>query len=557
MDTKGSKAPELPEVLTQMPMPSTCAPQQGVKTLVSSSTVAAQALANVIRPCYGPCGRQKLLMTAKGGTVCTSNVGAILKALQLEHPTAWLLREAAQTQAENGGDGTAFVVLLAGALLEQAELLLRAGLSRAQLRDAYAAAIVEVLAVLPSLVVRAMGPLEDPFWVLYSVMNTHTLSQTHFLTELVTQACWATREANGDFNPERVCVCTLRGATLEDSCLLPGLAVAWKLCGQVTTVLRGARVGLFACTFGPNSPNTPATARLSNPDDLTKFKKGNEQLVEKQVSQLAAMNINVVVVWGEIDEKTLICADKSGIMVIQATSRSGMTYLSEMLGTPLQPHLLPPVVPGKCQRVYGRELGESLAVVFEWDCPSTPALTLVLRGATVEGLRSAEQAAYHGIDAYFQLSQDPRLLPGAGATEMALAKFLSEKGCQLEGPSGPAFLAFAQALRSLPEALAENAGLTVPNVMAEMYGAHQAGDCLIGVGEEGIINAAQEQVWDTFLTKAQGLRVVGNVVLQLVAVDEVIVAKKIPMKQQDSKSDSKKANEYPSLVGKNILRTNK
>ncbi|XP_004476366.2 T-complex protein 1 subunit theta-like 2 [Dasypus novemcinctus] len=544
MDNRVPSALDLPQLLAQSTEQSTRGPRGEMYLL--SSTAAVQALASVIRSCFGPCGRQKLLVTAKGETICTGYTTAILQALELEHPAAWLLREAAQTQAENSGDGMAFVVLLTQGLLEQAEHVLRAGLPRSQLREAYATATTEILALLPSLVIRSLGPLENPFWALHSVMNTHTLPQADFLTNLVAQACWAARELDGNFKPQCVGVCTLRGATLENSCLLPGLAVSGKPCGQVTMVVGGARVALFACPFGPASLNAPASARLSNSEELSKFRKGSEQLIEKQVAQLAAMAINVVVVWGEIDEKTLIRADNCGIMVIQTKSRREIAYLSEVLHTPLMPRLLPPLVPGKCQRVYGQELGEALAVVFEWVCPDTPALTLVLRGPTTEGLRAAEQAAYHGIDAYFQLCQDPRLLPGAGATEMALAKILSEKGRKSEGPNGPAFLAFARALKSLPETLAENAGLAVSEVMAEMHGAHQTGNSLIGVGEEGLINVAQEEVWDTLIAKAQGLRVVADVVLQLLTVNEIIVARKIPTQKRDLDPDSKKTKKCPS-----------
>ena len=60
----------------------------------------------------------------------------ILRALELEHPAAQLLRLAAQSQAEQSGDGAAFVALLAQALLAQVERLLRASLPRAQLREA-------------------------------------------------------------------------------------------------------------------------------------------------------------------------------------------------------------------------------------------------------------------------------------------------------------------------------------------------------------------------------------------------------------------------------------
>ncbi|XP_014684510.2 T-complex protein 1 subunit theta-like 2 [Equus asinus] len=521
---------------------------------VLSSVAAAQAVARVIRPCYGPHGRQKLLVTARGDTVVTGYAAAILRALELEHPAARLLREAAQTQAEQSGDGAACVVLLASALLERAERLLRAGLPRSQLREAYAAAAAETLAQLPGLAVRSLGPLENPFWALYSAINTHTPCQTSCLTKLVAQACWAARELDGSFQPERVGVCALPGGRLEDSCLLPGLAVAGKACGKVTAVPRGARVALFACAFGPASPSAPATARLCSPDDLTQFREGSEKLMEKQVGQLASADINVAVVWGEVDENTLPQADKHGIMVIQAKSRREMVYLSEVLGTPLMPYLLPPLKPGKCHRVYRQELGEGLAAVFEWECLGTPALTLVLRGPTTEGLRGAEQAAYHGIDAYFQLCQDPRLLPGAGATEMALVKILSDKGRKLEGPRGPAFLAFAHALRSLPETLAENAGLAVSEVMAEMHGAHQAGNFLTGVGTEGIINVVEEEVWDTLTAKAQGLRAAADVALQLLTIDEIIVAKKSPKIQEDLSPYPKKAKEHPSPVRKQSPR---
>ncbi|CAK7295195.1 T-complex protein 1 subunit theta-like 2 [Vulpes lagopus] len=542
-------APPLPERLGPGPRRRARGPGAQEEHLLCS-VPAAQTLARVIRPCYGPHGRQKLLVTARGTTVFTGSAAAILRALELEHPAARLLREAAHTQAESCGDGAAFVVLLAEALLQQAEHLLRAGLARSQLREAYAAATAEVLALLPSLSIRSLGPLEDPFWALYSVMNTHSASQMDYLTKLVAHACWATKELDGSFHRERVGVCTLRGGRLEDSCLLPGMALSAKPCGQVISVLHGARVALFVCAFGPASPNAPATARLSSSADLTKFRKGSEQLIEKQVAQLVTACINVAVVWGNIDENTLTLADKYGIMVIQARSRRDMVYLSEVLGTPLMPYLIPPLKPGKCQRVYQQDLGEGVAVVFEWECPGTPALTIALRGATAEGLKSAEQAAYHGIDAYFQLCQDPRLLPGAGATEMALAKILSEKGSRLEGLNGPAFLAFAQALQSLPETLAENAGLVVSEVMAEMKGAHQAGNLLVGVGVEGIINVTQEGVWDTLVAKAQGLRAVADVALQLVNVDEIVVAKKSPMCQQDSNPVPKKAKECLSPVKK-------
>ncbi|XP_055468862.1 T-complex protein 1 subunit theta-like 2 [Psammomys obesus] len=501
------------------------------QSCIMRATTAAQTLANIIRPCFGPYGLQKFLVSATGETICTGHAAAILRALELEHPAAQFVREMVQTQAENAGDGTAFVILLTEALLEQAQYLLWAGLARIQLREALATATAEVLTVLPSLAIRSLGPLEDPSWALYSTINTHTLSNKPFLTRLVSQVCWANREPNGRFKPERIGVCMLQGGTLLDSLILPGLAISGKPCGQKTEVTGGARVALFICPFGPTNPLTLATPSLSNMEELLRFQKQTE-LVEKEIEQLAAMNINVAVVWGQVNENTVLRADIYGIMVIQAQSRKDMVYLSETLGTPLLTHLLPPLEPGKCQKVYKKELVDNAAVVFEWQHENAPSLTVVLRGPTMQGLRGAEQAVYYGIDAFSQLCLDPRMLPGAGATEVALAKMLADKGSRLAGPNGLAFLAFAQALRTLPKTLAENAGLAAQHVMAEISGIHEAGNFLVGVGTDGIINVANEGVWDIMRTKAQGLQAVAELVQQLVTVEEIIVAKETPVFQK-------------------------
>ncbi|XP_028630438.1 T-complex protein 1 subunit theta-like 2 [Grammomys surdaster] len=516
---------ELPQRLMKPGLEKNSESQEEEPSYILRATAAAQTLASIIRSCYGPYGRQKFLVTAKGETVCTGHAAAILKALELEHPAAQFVQELAQTQAENAGDGTAFVVLLTEALLEQAHYLLWAGLTPTQLREAFATATAEVLDALPSLAIRSLGPLEDPSWALYSVMNTHTLSNADYLTKLVAQVCWVSREPNGSFKPESIVVCVLQGGTLTDSRIFPGIAIAGKVCGRKTEVLNDATVALFDCSFGPTNLFAKAAPRLSNPDELLRFRRQAER-VEKEITQLAVMDINVVVVLGEVNEKSVEQADYCGIMVIQAKSRKEIVYLSEKLGTPLLGRLLPPLESGKCHKVYRKEFGDNAMIMFEWEHEIAPFLSVVLRGPTIHGLRGAEQAVYYGIDAFSQLCQDPRLLPGGGATEMALAKMLEDKGSRMAGPSGLAFQAFAQALSSLPKTLAENAGLAAQSVMAEMSAFHQAGNFFIGVGADGLVNVTLEGIWDILKTKAQGIQAVAELVQQLVTVDQIIVARK-------------------------------
>ena len=55
----------------------------------------------------------------------TNDAATILRELEVEHPAAKILVMASQQQEQECGDGTNFVLGFAGALLENAEELLR------------------------------------------------------------------------------------------------------------------------------------------------------------------------------------------------------------------------------------------------------------------------------------------------------------------------------------------------------------------------------------------------------------------------------------------------
>ena len=55
----------------------------------------------------------------------TNDAATILKELEVQHPAAKMLVFASHHQEQECGDGTNFVMIFAGALLENAEELLR------------------------------------------------------------------------------------------------------------------------------------------------------------------------------------------------------------------------------------------------------------------------------------------------------------------------------------------------------------------------------------------------------------------------------------------------
>jgi len=71
------------------------------------------------------------------------------------------------------------------------------------------------------------------------------------------------------------------------------------------------------------------------------------------------------------------------------------------------------------------------------------------------------------------IPQDSRQLPGAGASEIELAKRIAQFGEACPGLEQYAIKKFAEALEVVPRALAENAGLNPTEIVSKLYASHQ------------------------------------------------------------------------------------
>src|SRR5438128_6796242 len=89
-----------------------------------NNIAAAKAVADAVRSTLGPRGMDKMLVDSMGDVVITNDGVTILKEIDIEHPAAKMIVEAAKTQDQEVGDGTTSAVIIAGELLRRAEELI-------------------------------------------------------------------------------------------------------------------------------------------------------------------------------------------------------------------------------------------------------------------------------------------------------------------------------------------------------------------------------------------------------------------------------------------------
>lgn len=103
----------------------------------SSQIDACRTIAQTVQTSLGPYGRNKIVINHLAKMILTSDAATILRELEVVHPAAKLLVMASQQQEAEMGDGTNFVIILAGELLKKAEELIRMGLKTSDIVSGY------------------------------------------------------------------------------------------------------------------------------------------------------------------------------------------------------------------------------------------------------------------------------------------------------------------------------------------------------------------------------------------------------------------------------------
>lgn len=78
-----------------------------------------------------------MLVSSDGDVTVTNDGATIVEKMEVNHQVAKLLVDLSKSQDDEIGDGTTGVVVLAGALLEQAQILLDKGIHPTRIADGY------------------------------------------------------------------------------------------------------------------------------------------------------------------------------------------------------------------------------------------------------------------------------------------------------------------------------------------------------------------------------------------------------------------------------------
>lgn len=442
------------------------------------------------------------------------------------------------------GDATCLVIVLAGELLGKAEELLRLGLKTSDIIQGYEKACQYAVEQLEELSIDEVGNVrskEELAKALRTVISAKQNGSEDTLAELVAEAVLAVLPKNpANFNIDNVRVVKILGGSLEQSKVVRGMVFNREPEGIIKKAAK-AKVAVYTCPVDISQTETKGTVLLHNAKEMLDFTKGEEHQVETIVKEIHDSGVRVVVGGSTVGELALHYLNRYGILVIKVLSKFELRRLCRVVGASPLARLGAPMPDemGQISVVETQEIGGDRVTVFRQDNEETRTATIVLRGATQNHLDDVERAVDDSVNVIKAVTKDPRLVPGAGATEMELLERVKAMGERTPGLMQYAIRKFGEAFEVIPRTLAESAGLNATEVLSRLYSAHAAskerkgGDkywWCTGVDIEnqegtGVCDAEEEGILDLLSTKSWAIKLAAEAARTVLSVDQIIVAR--------------------------------
>ncbi|KIJ37599.1 hypothetical protein M422DRAFT_81515, partial [Sphaerobolus stellatus SS14] len=525
---------------------------QGLEDAVLRNIQAVSELSDLVRTSFGPNGRNKLIINHLGRLFVTSDAATIIREIEVVHPAAKLLVMASQAQETEMGDATNFVLIFAGELLKMAEPLLVMGLHPSEVIQGYELGSIKALAELENL---SLTNLPSPLTkgalavALKPAIASKQLGSEDALAPLVAEAALAVMPSNPkNFNVDNVRVVKIMGGGLAQSRVVRGMVFPREPEGNIKKATK-AKVVVFTCGLGTAQTETKGTVLLKNADEMLNFTRGEEKHMENIIKEIADSGVKVVIAGSSVDELALHYFNRMDIVIVKVLSKFDLRRLSRVVNaTPLARMGAPtPEEAGYCDVLETTEIGGDRVTVIRQltdeerngavaGGEKSRTATIVLRGATQNALDDQERAVDDGVNVLKALLKDGRLVPGAGATELELARRVESYGASLKGLSQHAVRKFASALEVVPRTLAENAlgGAEGAEVLGRLWARHNSGqegstswgvDIEVDSGTDGTLQASTHDVYDSLAAKSWAIKLATEAALAVLSVDSIIMSK--------------------------------
>lgn len=498
-----------------------------------ANIIAARSVATLLKTSLGPRGMDKIMVSPDGDVTVSNDGATIMEKMEVSHQVAKLLVELSKSQDDEIGDGTTGVVVIAGSLLEQAQLLIDKGIHPLRVADGFETACNQAVEYLQTIAdeidINRDNNAELKKCAITALGSKVVSQHQDKLAEIAVNAILSVADLERkDINFDHIKVVGKAGGSLEDTELINGIIIDKDMSHpQMVKTVDDAKIAILTCPFEPPKPKTKHKVEITTKEAYEALYELEQNYFKEEIKRVKDSGANLIICqWGFDDEANhLLMLNK--LPAIRWVGGVEIELLAMATGARIVPRFseLTPDKLGVASKV--EEIGfgtthEKMIVVSETG--RCKAITIFVRGGNQMIVAEAQRCVHDALCVVRNMILDNKIVYGGGAAELSCAMKINQYADNVPTLDQYAIRGFADALEVIPTALAENSGYppieTVTKLkrrIADEQCTHYGIDCL-SLGTEDMREAG---VYESLSSKIQQLQLATQVTRMILKIDDV------------------------------------
>ncbi|MBD3314063.1 thermosome subunit [Candidatus Woesearchaeota archaeon] len=501
------------------------------KNAQRNNIMAAKMVAETVRTTLGPKGMDKMIVDSLGDVIVTNDGVTILNEMNIEHPSAKMIVEVAKTQEDEVGDGTTTAVVIAGELLKKAEELLDQEIHPTVVAKGYRIAAEKSQTILRNLSADVTKNDTDTLKKLAMTAMTGKGAEAakEKLADLTVKAVNSIMDNEGEkiyIDREDIKLEKKVGGSVEDSEFVEGIVLdKEKVHTGMPRSVKEAKIALIDSALEIKNTEIDAKIQITDPNQMQAFIDMEEKMLREMVEKISKSGANTIFCQKGIDDLAQHFLSKKGIYAARRVKKSDMEALARATGGKIVSNLddLSSDDLGKSGIVEEKKVGDE-DMTYVQNCRNAKSVTILIRGGTEHVVDEVKRAMEDAVGDVASALVSGKVVAGAGAPEIELARNLRLFSDSLSGREQLAVRAFAEAVEIIPRTLAENSGLDPIDIMTELKAKHDKGDKWAGVDvfTGKVIDSWKTGVIEPLKIKTQAISSAAEVAMMILRIDDVI-----------------------------------
>jgi chaperonin GroEL (HSP60 family) len=472
-----------------------------------------------------------------GEATVTKDGAAFLRKVDLLHPAAKAVIEAANAVDNAVGDGTVTVAVLIGSLVQKAEELLDAGIPPTVIINGYQRGLEISLQTLYEIAKPKNNADRD---VLENLAMTSLESKAvsnivdgQTIAKLVVKAvCSISDFKNNKIEHDDIKIEEKPG-NADRTTLVNGILVDKTIDNsQMPKRVQNAKILLLDDELDSETTKTESQVIITSVGQREVFLQKKSDDIKHKIAKILDSGASVVFSRKGINSLAQEQLLRAGVVSVRRVKENDLHWLSKATGAKIvRLDEISKNSLGFAGRVYEEFVGDD-KMVFVEDCTNPKSVTLLLRSQSKRYLDEFHRSVLNSIHVLEDFITTPQIVVGGGSTESILSKKLRETAYTIEGKEQVVIGKFADAVEEIPLTIARNSGMNTIDVLSELrsktdqtslenltkwYG--------IDAIERKVKDMSTKNVIEPMVVKEQILKTATEVVQMLLRVDDVFEKK--------------------------------